>query len=99
MAAGAPRSVWRPTAAPRGDRDGRIPRRHPDRPCATLPGQRCGRDISAPNARSPVLEMLQKTLVETIGLEVSRSVEPPPITGDPVGRIEAQAGEEVRRDL
>ena len=46
-----------------------------------------------------ILQMLQEALVKPIGDEVSGFVEPTALTRNMVGRIEAQAGKNMRRDL
>ena len=46
-----------------------------------------------------MLKMLQETLVKPIGVEVSGFVKPAAIARNLVGRIEAQAGKDMCRDL
>ena len=45
------------------------------------------------------LEVLQKTFVKLVGIQVSSFVEPAAIAGNAIRRAESQAGEDMRRDL
>src|SRR5215813_5379482 len=49
--------------------------------------------------RGLVLEVPQQSLVKPVGVEVPSLVEPAAIARDMVGRIEAQAGKDMRCDL
>ena len=53
----------------------------------------------APLAAGLMPQMLQEALVKTIPAEVPGIVEPTPVAGYSISRIEAQAGEQMRRDL
>jgi hypothetical protein len=46
-----------------------------------------------------MLEVLQKTFVKLVGIQVSSFVEPAAIAGNAIRRAESQAGEDMRRDL
>src|SRR6516164_5186647 len=46
-----------------------------------------------------MLQVLQEALVKPIGVEMSSFIEPAAIARNMVGRIEAQAGKDVCRDL
>ena len=50
-------------------------------------------------ARRLVLQMLQETTVELVGRRVAGPVHPVPVGRDLVGRVEAQAAEDMRGDL
>ncbi len=52
-----------------------------------------------PGVRRLMLQVLQEALVKAIGVEMPGVVEPLPVARDAIGRVEAQAGEDVRRDL
>jgi hypothetical protein len=46
-----------------------------------------------------MLEVLQKTFVKLVGIQVSSFVEPAAIAGNAIRRAESQAGEDMRRDI
>src|SRR5689334_21839331 len=53
----------------------------------------------APIADCLVLKVLKKAFMKAIGVQMSGLVEPMPVARDTIGRIEAQAREDVRSDL
>lgn len=53
----------------------------------------------APGFAPLVLQMLQKSFVKAIGVEMPGAVEPAPIARNMVSRVKAQAGKDMRRNF